>query len=137
VRYRQYRYINKALEVTRQAAENYQINLLNSQETRKTSYVASWNGNYLEFMQLCYALIHAQKINVLQKDDVVISKLAKVFGLKEPKSKDTTLSHALHSRNRDYEPAIFKDIRSGYKHFEQLRREKASNREGSQSRKYV
>lgn len=81
----------------------------NNEETKKY-----WIGaESTEFVQLMYALIEAGR---LQKKDKtkMIENIATFLGLELSKEWSSNLSKSVHSRNNDYEPPIFNDLKNGW-----------------------
>lgn len=81
----------------------------NNEETKKY-----WIGaESTEFVQLMYALIEAGR---LQKKDKtkMIENTATFLGLELSKEWASNLSKSVHSRNNDYEPPIFNDLKNGW-----------------------
>jgi hypothetical protein len=127
--YIQLRYINLALYIIKRSAENYSVELEPNNTEVNINKKAVWDGGYLEFRQLCIALIHSNKLKINDSQKETINRMAQLLGLKVPKNADSSLSHAIHDRNMDYEPRIFNDIKKAYKSYETIMRDKVQERQ--------
>jgi len=121
--YLQINSLNIALEIIKQSAINYNINLKINKERNKRSNIVKWIGGELEFLQLLHSFINSEKLDTqIASEDAIITEMAESFGVKITQNTLTSLSRSIHSSNLDYTPKVFDRLLKGYKKFENHRR---------------
>ncbi len=126
--YHQINCLNISMQIIKQTAENFSIEL----EGEKVEYIllntGIWDGDPLEFIQLTESLITVGKIitGELSKKQI-INNTAKMMGFNLTKYNYDSLSRAIHTNNDDYRPDIFNKIEQGYKMIVQ-ERQKVKNK---------
>ena len=115
--------LNIALEIIKQSAINYNINLKIKSSIHKRNNAVKWIGGELEFLQLLHSFINSEKIDTqIASEDTIITEMAESFGVKISQNTLTSLSRSIHSSNLDYTPKVFDKLLKGYKKFENHRR---------------
>lgn len=112
-----------ALEIIKQTAINYNIDLKTVKPICKRKNIVKWIGGDLEFLQLLHSFINSEKLDTnIASEDEIINEMAQSFGVKITQNTRTSLSRAIHSNNYDYTPKVFDRLLTGYKKFEDHRR---------------
>jgi len=116
--------INQMLKIVYDSANSFEVELFPNKSLAVKTGIAKWNGTPLEFLQHYYASIYSGLIVVEAKNEKQGAiEMAKYYGLKISEKDFSSLSHAIHSNNFDYEPELFSNMIKGYRKLEVKRRE--------------